>query len=291
MKRKILRCCIAAALCCCAIIGSAAAECSGAALTTTDVNLRSGAGTDNAILCTAAGGSAVILASAPEDGWARVYYNGQWGYMSADYLSLSPAADVSASGYVNGTGVRMRSAASTESAILRVTSYGESVEVTGVDGEWYRVNAGGLSGYIRGDYVELGVRESAPAPAQGSGSGSAIVAFAEQYLGVPYVWAGASPSGFDCSGFVGYVYKNFGYSTHRTAADMYSDGVSVSYSELQPGDAVFFASYSETIGHVGIYIGGGQFIHASSGKGCVVISSLSESYYSSMYVGARRIAI
>ena len=99
--------------------------------------------------------------------------------------------------------------------------------------------------------------------------------------------AGSSPSGFDCSGFVSYVFKNFGYTVNRTAASMYTNGVAVDKSELQIGDAVFFASSSESIGHVGIYIGDGEFIHSSSGCGYVTISGLDESYYSRMYVGAR----
>ena len=121
-------------------------------------------------------------------------------------------------------------------------------------------------------------------------AGQQLIDLAKQYLGTPYVWAGSSPSGFDCSGFVSYVFKNFGYTVNRTAASMYTNGVAVDKSELQPGDAVFFASSSESIGHVGIYIGDGEFIHSSSGCGYVTISGLDESYYSRMYVGARRIA-
>ena len=276
MTKRILRTAAAAGLACCALIGSAAADCIGAASTTAEVNLRSAAGTANAVLATSGKGDAVIVESGPENGWYRVWLDGQWGYMS--------------SGWVNGTEVRMRAAAGTDSAIVRVTSFGESVEITGVAGEWYRVNAGGQSGYIRSDYVELGVRETAAVPSAG-GIGAQVVALAKQYLGVPYVWAGASPSGFDCSGFVSYVYKSLGYQTNRTAADIYKNGVAVDKSALEPGDAVFFASSSEAIGHVGIYIGDGQFIHASSGKGCVIISGLDESYYANMYVGARRIAM
>ena len=85
--------------------------------------------------------------------------------------------------------------------------------------------------------------------------------------------------------------KNFGYSVNRTAASMYSNGTAVDKSGLQIGDAVFFASSSESIGHVGIYIGDGEFIHSSSGCGYVTISGLDEDYYSRMYVGARRIAV
>ncbi len=127
-------------------------------------------------------------------------------------------------------------------------------------------------------------------PSYDSGSSSSIVSVAQNYLGVPYVWGGTSPSGFDCSGFTQYVFRQCGYSINRTAAAQYSNGSYVSYDSLQSGDLVFFANtYSASgITHVGIYIGGGQFIHAANGG--VKISSLSESYYSSRYYGARRIA-
>ena len=209
--------------------------------------------------------------------------------MSADYVSFAENMELSAEGWVDGTGVRMRASASTDSEVVRVTEDGESLDITGVSGTWYRVTAGGVSGYIRSDYVSLEEPEAGAVSSSGS-IGSQIVEFAKQYLGTPYVWAGSSPSGFDCSGFVSYVMKNFGYSVNRTAASMYSNGTAVDKSELQPGDAVFFASSSESIGHVGIYIGDGEFIHSSSGCGYVTISGLDESYYSRMYVGARRIA-
>ena len=99
-----------------------------------------------------------------------------------------------------------------------------------------------------------------------------------------------SPSGFDCSGFVGYVYKQCGYSLKRTASDIfYNNGTSVDKANLQTGDLVFFSNSSESIGHVGIYIGGNQFIHASSSTVGVIISDLSSSYYVSHYQGAKRI--
>lgn len=289
MRERIVRPLAAGALCVCALIVGAKADCIGGAETTTAVNLRTGAGTGNAIIATVSEGAALIVEADTGSGWYKVNYDGESGYMSADYLSFSETMDLTAQGWVDGSDVRMRAAAGTDSEIVRVTTYGESVEILGVDGEWYKVSAGGKTGYIRGDYVSFTEPDPSQAPAAGS-IGEQIVAFAEQFLGTPYVWAGSSPSGFDCSGFVSYVFKNFGYTVNRTAASMYSNGVAVDKSELQIGDAVFFASSSESIGHVGIYIGDGEFIHSSSGCGYVTISGLDESYYSRMYVGARRIA-
>lgn len=289
MRERIVRPLAAGALCVCALIVGAKADCIGGAETTTAVNLRTGAGTDNAIIATVGEGTALIVEADTGSGWYKVNYDGESGYMSADYLSFSETMDLTAQGWVDGTDVRMRAAAGTDSEIVRVTTYGESVEILGVDGEWYKVSAGGQTGYIRGDYVSFTEPDPSQAPASSS-IGEQIVAFAKQFLGTPYVWAGSSPSGFDCSGFVSYVFKNFGYTVNRTAASMYTNGVAVDKSELQIGDAVFFASSSESIGHVGIYIGDGEFIHSSSGCGYVTISGLDESYYSRMYVGARRIA-
>ena len=289
MRERIVRPLAAGALCVCALIVGAKADCIGGAETTTAVNLRTGAGTGNAIIATVGEGTALIVEADTGSGWYKVNYDGEIGYMSADYLSFSETMDLTAQGWVDGSDVRMRAAAGTDSEIVRVTTYGESVEILGVDGEWYKVSAGGKTGYIRGDYVSFTEPDPSQAPAAGS-IGEQIVAFAEQFLGTPYVWAGSSPSGFDCSGFVSYVFKNFGYTVNRTAASMYTNGVAVDKSELQVGDAVFFASSSESIGHVGIYIGDGEFIHSSSGCGYVTISGLDESYYSRMYVGARRIA-
>lgn len=289
MRERIVRPLAAGALCVCALIVGAKADCIGGAETTTAVNLRTGAGTGNAIIATVSEGTALIVEADTGSGWYKVNYDGESGYMSADYLSFSETMDLTAQGWVDGSDVRMRAAAGTDSEIVRVTTHGESVEILGVDGEWYKVSAGGKTGYIRGDYVSFTEPDPSQAPAAGS-IGEQIVAFAEQFLGTPYVWAGASPSGFDCSGFVSYVFKNFGYTVNRTAASMYTNGVAVDKSELQIGDAVFFASSSESIGHVGIYIGDGEFIHSSSGCGYVTISGLDESYYSRMYVGARRIA-
>ncbi len=107
-----------------------------------------------------------------------------------------------------------------------------------------------------------------------------------RYLGIPYRWGGSSPStGFDCSGFVMYLYRKVGVSLPHNAAMQYGHGRAVSRGNLRPGDLVFFNG----LGHVGIYLGGGRFIHAPSSGDVVKISSLSESWYASRWVGARRI--
>ena len=112
-----------------------------------------------------------------------------------------------------------------------------------------------------------------------------VVGIAMSYLGVPYVWGGASPSGFDCSGLVMYVYAQVGVSLPHYTGGQWSYGVPVSRSDLQPGDLVFF----DGLGHVGIYIGGGQFIHAPETGDVVKVSSLDEGWYADTYDGARRI--
>ena len=121
-----------------------------------------------------------------------------------------------------------------------------------------------------------------------SSKAAAVISTAKKYIGVPYVWGGQSPSGFDCSGFTQYVLSKNGISVPRTAAEQYAVGTSVSKSNLRVGDLVFFTTYKAGPSHLGFYIGNGQFIHASSSKG-VTISSLSSSYYSGRYIGARRV--
>jgi cell wall-associated NlpC family hydrolase len=120
----------------------------------------------------------------------------------------------------------------------------------------------------------------APPPSKYGG----VVGIAMQYLGIPYVYGGASPAGFDCSGFVMYVFAQVGISLPHNAAAQYGYGMPVSQDQLQPGDLVFFNG----LGHDGIYIGGGQFIHSPHTGDVVKISSIS-GWYSSTWVGARRL--
>ncbi len=128
---------------------------------------------------------------------------------------------------------------------------------------------------------------SRPAPPRRAhGVGVRAAAIAERYLGVPYVWGGASPSGFDCSGLVMYVYAQLGVHLPHFAAAQYRDGRHVRVDGLRPGDLVFF----DDLNHVGIYVGGGRFIHAPHTGDHVRISSLAGGWYAEHYDGATRVA-
>lgn len=116
---------------------------------------------------------------------------------------------------------------------------------------------------------------------------NSLIAYSEQFMGLPYIWGGTTPNpGFDCSGFTQYVFRHFGVSLARTAAGQFSGGESVSKSELKPGDLVFFSTYKAGASHVGIYMGGGDMIDSEDNG--LVIDNMNYNYWSSRYIGARR---
>ena len=255
-----------------------------------DVRMRSGPGTNYSILGTYQNGTPLTV-TGTENGWSKVTVGGMSGYIRSDYVS-GGGAD-SKTGYIKGNDVRLRSGAGTNYSILGTYNNGTPLTITGTSGNWTAVTINGVKGYVNSTYVTTTKSDGGNTGGGSTSSsiGETIVATAKQYMGAPYVYGGMSPSGFDCSGFVNYVYKLCGYSMSRVASSIYNNnGTYVEKANLQLGDLVFFASNSSSIGHVGIYIGSGQFIHSSSGAGCVVISDLSSSYYLKNYVGAKRIA-
>lgn len=259
----------------------------GAGIVTADaLNLRASTSTSSASLALVSKGTIVVILETADDDWYKVNYNGTEGYMASEYLTLSTVENFNATGEVTENGVRMRSGPGTDTSIVATYNNGTTMKITGINGGWYKVVCDGNTGYIRSDMMNV-VKPSASAT---STTGEKIVAFAKQYIGYRYVYGGASPgTGFDCSGFTSYVYKQFGYtSINRTAAGQYKNGTSVSKAELQAGDLVFFAS-GGSIYHVGIYIGNGQFIHASTSSVGVVISDLNSAHYTSRYYGAKRL--
>ncbi|MCB2288715.1 C40 family peptidase [Clostridium sp. CS001] len=116
-----------------------------------------------------------------------------------------------------------------------------------------------------------------------------IISYAYDFIGKPYVWGAEGPKSFDCSGFTKYVYRAFGVSLPHYTGSQIGEGSSVSRKNLKQGDLVFFNTDGSSVSHVGIYVGDGEFIHASSGSHKVTVSNLGQSYYNAAYVGARRI--
>lgn len=212
--------------------------------------------------------------------------------------------------YVNTSSVYVRSKATTNSDVVTTLIKNTDVTVLGEEGEWYKVTYNNLNGYIRKDLLSdtkvaettsrggierentITKEETTTEQVSNNSLGEQIVSYAKQYLGCPYVYGGSGSSSFDCSGFTMYVYKHFGYSLSHSATAQSKCGSYVSKDNLQPGDLVFFLDYEtmDGIGHCGIYIGNGDFIHASSGSGyCVKISTLLSGSYYNRYATARRL--
>lgn len=262
----------------------------GAGCTTgSSLRMRAEASTSSEIVTTLDKSVAVAILDDTTEGWYQLAYNGKTGYVSADYLLVDQDNVFETYGRVNADGVNVRSDASTEAEVLASVDTGTIVTVNGLVDGWYDVTCQyGTEGYIRSDFLDL-TKDTVSSTA----SGSSIVDTAMKHLGTRYVYGGASPSGFDCSGFTMYVYSQHGYSLPHTATGQWQSGIGsrvYSIGELQSGDLVFFNDPSRNAGkacsHAGIYIGGGQFIHSSSSRSNgVIISDLTSGYYNTYFVG------
>lgn len=256
------------------------------ATTGSSLRLREDPSTSASIVTTLNKGVAVaILDNTSTEGWFKISYNGKTGYVSSDYMIVDKDNVFTTYGRTNTDSVNVRADASTDSEVLASVGVGTVVTVNGFKDGWYDVTCKyGTEGYIRSDLLDLTSSNS---------SSGGIVDTAMQYLGVRYVYGGASPSGFDCSGFTMYMYKQLGYNLPHTATGQWQSGIGTrvySIGELQPGDLVFFNDPSRNAGkacsHAGIYIGNGQHIHASSARGgSVIISDLTSGYYNKYFIG------
>ena len=192
-----------------------------------------------------------------------------------------------------GSYLSLRAEPDTSADRLRIIFDGKEAQLLDVtdDGEWYKVTYGTDTGYVLAEYCQPVHYADYEGTAATNTLLEDVISQAYTYLGTPYRYGGTSYSGIDCSGFTMYVFAQVGIKLPHGATSQLSYGTEVSRSDLQPGDLVFFQDYGYTASHVGIYIGGDQFIHASSSYyngHCVVITSLSETYYNNHYLTARR---
>ena len=205
--------------------------------------------------------------------------------------------------------VNLRKEPNTSSEIVSKLSLNMAVDVYSEEGGWSKVKVSGKEGYISSSLLSDKKKETSRAAetprtneststqtneattttssAPASQNGGSVVETAKSYIGSSYVYGASGPSSFDCSGFTSYIYKQYGVSLNRTAAGQYSNGTAVSKDELQPGDLVMFGKSG--INHVGIYIGGGQMVHAANPSRGVTTDTINSGYYYNNYVGARRV--
>lgn len=290
---KLLRAALVAGVCTALFtIGAYAAPLGAGTVTADALRVRATPADDGDIVATASSGANVVVLADNGDGWYQVNYKATEGYMSGEWLTVSTQA-ATALGYgqinTDGSALNLRATASIDGNILATIPNGTGLTLEGISGGWYKVTYNDQTGYVSGDYVVL-TAELAAAPAASS-VGEQVVALSMQHMGKPYVYGGGGPNSFDCSGFTSYVYRQAGISLNRTATAQLQNGTPVASKEqLVPGDLVFFKrNTSKPVSHVGIYIGDGNFIHASTNEYEVRIDSL-YGYYANIYVYGRHIA-
>ncbi|CEO26518.1 C40 family peptidase [Paraclostridium sordellii] len=265
------------------------------------VNFRKGPGTNYSVITSLNKGTKVGYIS-ESNGWAKISYNGNIGYMSTNYLATIDSnsggnnsesnedGTVKSEKQVTGNRVNFRKGPGTNYSVITSLNKGTKVGYISESNGWAKVNYNGTIGYMSVNYIGA-VNSNSGAGESGTSQGAdAVISLAKQQLGKPYVWGAEGPSSFDCSGFTQYVFKNAaGKNLPRVSKEQSKFGQSVNKSNLQKGDLIFFDTDKDgVVNHVGIYMGNNEFIHASSGGKKVIISQLN-SYYNSVYTNARRV--
>lgn len=192
-------------------------------------------------------------------------------------------------GYVNCNVLNVRVSPNTSSEIVTQLPYGSRLEIIYADLGWYNVRMeNGVTGFVFAPYITKA--EIVPPAAVPNTIAENVASDAHNYIGYRYVYGTSGPSTFDCSGFTSYLYRQYGVTLPRTSTSQGAYGTYVDKSALIPGDIVCFSNRSDRrINHVGVYIGDGNFIHASTSVRGVVMDSLYSNYYVNHYVTARRV--
>ncbi len=199
------------------------------------------------------------------------------------------AAEGTSYGIVTASLLNLRQQPNTSSAILAQIPNGRTMSVESISSGWGKVTYNGIAGYVSAQYINIMQGEMPSRSDAVTSKGQAVVELAKQYLGTPYVYGGSSPGGFDCSGFVYFIYKQMGVTLNRVAADQMTNGTWVAANNLQPGDIVGFANRNGYVNHVGIYAGNGMMIHSPQTGDVVKYESIVTGNYSLRLVCGRRI--
>ena len=187
-------------------------------------------------------------------------------------------------GVVVASSLNVRESASSSSPIITEVEAGSEIVLLERTGDWYKVNVGDI-GYVNANYIRTeaevatGTVIAAPTTDVTITKGQQVIDLAKQYIGVRYVYGGTTPNGFDCSGFVQYVYRQMGVKLNRVAEDQAKNGVYVAKEDLKPGDMVFFKKPGRAIHHVGLYVGNGMYIHAPYTGRTICIEPMTRSDY------------
>ena len=252
-----------------------------------NLNVRAEASTSGKLVGKMPKGSACeVLEVLPEIGWAHIQSGEVDGYVSTEFLLTGPDAKLRANELVRTVvivdtdGLRVRDEASTDGAVYTQVPEGEELDYVAALEGWYEVDIDGDNLFVSAEFSHVEERlDTAITMSEllyGQGVSDVrvdLVEYAKQFLGNPYVWGGTSlTKGTDCSGFVMGVYKHFGITLSHSSRAQAGEGTRISYSEIQPGDLVFYANSSGTINHVAIYIGGGRVISASNPKSGIRIN-------------------
>ena len=268
------------------------------------LNLRKGPSTSYAVIKTLSKGTEVTVVSS-SNGWSKVNVGGVSGYVSSDYLSSTKPSTGSSSSNEstsNSTStmyttdrLNLRKGAGTSYSVITTLDKGVAVTVYSSSNGWSKVSVNGMTGYVSSSYLSSTKPSNSSSSTDSSTSSKVdkVLNFASQQLGKPYVWGAQGPNSFDCSGLTYYVYKNAaGITLPRTSVEQSKYGTTVSKSNLKAGDLIFFDTSGPNDGgvsHVGIYVGNGQMIHASSSQKKIVKVSVETSYWNNAFVRAKRV--
>ena len=257
------------------------------------LNVRDGASTSAKRLGMLPRGTQVeILATTGS--WSKISYKGHVGYAASSYLSAGATTGKRIKAYASKNAPAYKSA-STSSKKLGTVKKGTAVYVVGKSGGFYKVQnaSGSITGFMAASSLSRTKPSSGSSSSKGGTRAERVIAEARALLGKSYCLASSGPGSFDCSGLTSYCYRKVGVSLSRSAqAQGYNNGSKVKKSELKPGDIVCFDTESDDndlSDHVGIYLGSGNFIHASSAAGKVIISNLNSGYYAKVFSWGRRV--